>query len=135
MLFMGQEFLEDKQWADDFVTHRELLLHWAGLDQGDRQMIDHLRFTRELLQVRRRLPALRGQGFRVAHVHDQNRVLTFHRWVEGEGHDLLVVVHLADFTRVGYRLGFPARVTGAKCSTAMPMKTGSMPAWPATAGA
>mgnify|MGYP003487416967 FL=1 len=107
MLFMGQEFLEDKQWADDFVTHRELLLHWAGLDQGDRQMIDHLRFTRELLHLRRRLPALRGQGFRVAHVHDQNRVLTFHRWVEGEGHDLLVVVHLADFTRVGYRLGFP----------------------------
>jgi 1,4-alpha-glucan branching enzyme len=108
MLFMGQEFLEDKQWADDFVTHRELLLHWAGLEQGDRQMIDHLRFTRELLQVRRRLPALRGQGFRAAHVHDQNRVLTFHRWVEGQGHDLLVVVHLADFTRVGYRLGFPA---------------------------
>jgi 1,4-alpha-glucan branching enzyme len=108
MLFMGQEFLEDKQWADDFVTHRELLLHWAGLEQGDRQMIDHLRFTRELLQVRRRLPALRGEGFRAAHVHDQNRVLTFHRWVEGQGHDLLVVVHLADFTRVGYRLGFPA---------------------------
>jgi 1,4-alpha-glucan branching enzyme len=53
------------------------------------------------------LPALRGQGFRAAHVHDQNRVLAFHRWVEGEGHDLLVVVHLADFTRVGYRLGFP----------------------------
>jgi 1,4-alpha-glucan branching enzyme len=71
-------------------------------------MLDHLRFTRELLQVRRRLPALRGQGFRAAHVHDQNRVLTFHRWVEGQGHDLLVVVHLADFTRVGYRLGFPA---------------------------
>jgi 1,4-alpha-glucan branching enzyme len=108
MLFMGQEFLEDKQWADDFVTHPELLLHWSGLEQGDRQMIDHLRFTRELLQVRRRLPALRGEGFRAAHVHDQNRVLTFHRWVEGQGHDLLVVVHLADFTRVGYRLGFPA---------------------------
>ena len=35
------------------------------------------------------------------------KILTFHRWVEGEGHDLLVVVHLADFTRVGYRLGFP----------------------------
>lgn len=107
MLFMGQEFLEDKQWADDFVTHADLLLHWAGLDQGDRQMLDHLRFTRELLHVRRRLPALRGEGFRVAHVHDQNRVLAFHRWVEGEGRDVMVVVHLADFTRVGYRLGFP----------------------------
>ena len=107
MLFIGQEFLEDKQWADDFVTHADLLLHWAGLDQGDRQMLDHLRFTRELLQVRRRLPALCGQGLRVTHVHDQNRVLAFHRWVEGEGRDVMVVVHLADFTRVGYRLGFP----------------------------
>ncbi|MBP8117682.1 MAG: 1,4-alpha-glucan branching protein, partial [Nitrospira sp.] len=73
MLFMGQEFLEDKQWADDFVTHADLLLHWAGLDQGDRQMLDHVRFTRELLHVRRRLAALRGEGLRVAHVHDQNR--------------------------------------------------------------
>ena len=34
MLFMGQKFLEDKQWSDDFVSHRDLLLYWAGLDQG-----------------------------------------------------------------------------------------------------
>jgi 1,4-alpha-glucan branching enzyme len=37
MLFMGQEFLEDKQWSDDFEFHKALLLHWAGLDSGDRQ--------------------------------------------------------------------------------------------------
>ena len=54
-------------------------------------MFDNLRFTQELLDLRRRFPALHGQGFRVADVHDR-----------------LVVVHLADFTRVGYRLGFPA---------------------------
>ncbi len=107
MLFMGQEFLEDKQWSDDFVAHHDLLLYWAGLDRGDKQMLDHLRFTRELLDLRRRSPALRGKGFRVAHVHDQNRVLVFHRWVVGEGCDVIVVVHLADFTRVGYRIGFP----------------------------
>ena len=70
-------------------------------------MLDHLRFTRELLALRRRLPALHGQGFRVVHMHDQNRVLAFHRWVEGEGHDVIVVLHLANFSRVGYRLGFP----------------------------
>lgn len=107
MLFMGQEFLEDKQWSDDFVAHRDLLLYWTGLDQGDRQMLDHLCFMRELLALRRRSPALRGQGFRVTHVHDQNRVLAFHRWVEGEGHDVMVILHLANFTRVGYRIGFP----------------------------
>ena len=34
MLFMGQEFLEDKQWSDNFEVHADLLLHWAGLDAG-----------------------------------------------------------------------------------------------------
>jgi 1,4-alpha-glucan branching enzyme len=107
MLFMGQEFLEDKQWSDDFVSHHDLLLYWAGLDLGDKHMLDHLRFTRELLDLRRRSPGLRGQGFRVVHVHDQNRVLAFHRWVEGEGYDVIVVLHLETFTRFGYRIGFP----------------------------
>ena len=107
MLFMGQEFLEDKQWSDDFVSHKDLLLYWAGLDGGDRQMLDHLRFTRELLTVRRRSPGLRGRGFRVTHVHNDNRVLAFHRWVDGEGYDVMVIVHLANFTRVGYRVGLP----------------------------
>jgi 1,4-alpha-glucan branching enzyme len=108
MLFMGQEFLEDKQWSDDFQDHRDLLPHWVGLDSGDAQMVDHVRFTRELLRLRWRHPALRGQGFRVVHVHDHNRVLAFHRWIEGEGHDVLVVVYLGTFTRSGYRIGFPA---------------------------
>lgn len=107
MLFMGQEFLEDKQWSDDFESHQDLLLHWAGLDSGDKQMQDHLRFTRELIRLRRQHPGLRGQGFRVVHVHDRNRVLAFHRWVEAEGHDVIVVVHLATFNRFGYRIGLP----------------------------
>lgn len=107
MLFMGQEFLEDKQWSDNFAFHQALLLHWAGLDNGDKQMLDHLRFTRDLLGLRWQYAALRGQGFRVVHSHDQNRVLAFQRWVEGAGHDVIVVVHLATFHRFDYRIGFP----------------------------
>jgi 1,4-alpha-glucan branching enzyme len=107
MLFMGQEFLEDKQWSDNFDFHRALLLHWPGLEQGDKQMLDHVRFTGDLVKLRLQQPALRGQGFRVVHVHEENRVLAFHRWVEGEGHDVLVVVHLSPFNRFGYRIGFP----------------------------
>ena len=84
-----------------------MLLYWAGLDLGDRQMADHLRFTRELLGMRRLFPGLRGRGFRVTHVHDQNRVLAFHRWIDGEGQDVMVIVHLANFTRVGYQIGLP----------------------------
>jgi 1,4-alpha-glucan branching enzyme len=107
MLFMGQEFLEDKQWSDNFEFHKDLLLHWAGLDQGDKQMVQHLRFTRELIRLRWRYAGLRGQGFRVVHIHDQNRVLAFHRWVEGTGDDVIVVVHLSTFNRFDYRIGFP----------------------------
>ena len=108
MLFMGQEFLEDKQWSDNFEFHKALLLYWAGLDKADKQMLDHVRFTRELVGLRWQYPALRGQGFRVVHIHDQNRVLASHRWVESEGHDVVVVVHLSIFNRFGYRIGFPS---------------------------
>jgi 1,4-alpha-glucan branching enzyme len=107
MLFMGQELLEDKQWSDNFVLHRNLLLYWAGVENGDKQMLDHLRFTSELVTLRWRYPGLRGQGFRVLHAGDRDRVLAYHRWVEDEGHDVIVVVHLSTFNRFDYRVGFP----------------------------
>ena len=62
MLFMGQEFLEDKQWSDNVEVHADLLLHWAGLDAGDKQMLDHLRFTRELIALRWRYPGAARAG-------------------------------------------------------------------------
>ncbi len=108
MLFMGQEFLEDKQWSDNFIGRANLLLYWDGLTQGDKQMLDHLRFTRELIQLRWMLPALRSSGFRLIHAHDQNRVLAFHRWIPGGGQDVVVVVHLGNDSRFGYRVGFPS---------------------------
>lgn len=107
MLFMGQEFLEDKQWSDDLANRAELRLFWPGLEASDPSMRDHLRFTRELIRLRGSQPALRGEGFRVVHVHDENRVLAMHRWVVGEGRDVIVVVSLADENRYGYRIGFP----------------------------
>jgi 1,4-alpha-glucan branching enzyme len=107
MLFMGQEFLEMKQWADDLDFHGNLRLDWAGVESGDRSMVDHLRFIRELCHLRQNRPGLQGEGFRVVHVHDVNRVLAFHRWVPGQGHDLLVVVSLANVTRYRYRIGVP----------------------------
>lgn len=106
MLFMGQEFLEDKQWSDDVHGHPELRIFWPGLDTQPK-MRDFLRFTRELLRLRWELPALRGEGFAPVHVHDQNRVLAFQRWVVGEGGDIIVVVSLADQTSYGYEIGFP----------------------------
>jgi 1,4-alpha-glucan branching enzyme len=111
MLFMGQELLEDKQWSDDVTGHPELLIYWDGLTAPDPTVRDFLRFTRDLIALRWQLPALRGEGFRVIHAHDGNRVLAFHRWVPGEGRDVIVVVNLANFNRHGYRIGFPAQGT------------------------
>jgi 1,4-alpha-glucan branching enzyme len=109
MLFMGQEFLEDKQWSDDVNGHPELRIFWEGLDDADPTMRDFLRFTRELIRLRWQHSALRGEGYALVHAHDENRVLAFQRWVPGVGGDVVVVVSLAEQTRHGYEVGFPDR--------------------------
>jgi 1,4-alpha-glucan branching enzyme len=108
MLFMGQEFLEDKQWSDDVSGHPELRLFWDGLEGDDPTMRDFLRCVRELLGLRRGLPALRSEGYARLHVHDENRVLAFQRWVPGEGGDVVVILNLSNTTMFGYEIGFPA---------------------------
>ena len=107
MLFMGQEFLEDKPWTDDPDANPHALIWWEGLDAGDRTMSDHLRFTQELVALRRRHPALRGEGIRVFHVNPAARVLAFHRWLEGVGADVVVAASLSESTHWDYRLGLP----------------------------
>lgn len=104
-LFMGQEFLEDKQWHDE--PNSPFQIWWDGLNQGNKPMVDYLRFTREIIEARNRLKGLRGSGINVFHVHNDNRVLAFHRWVPGEGHDVIVVASLNDSPHFNYELGFP----------------------------
>ena len=43
----------------------------------------------------------------VFHVHNGNRVIAFHRWLEGTGRDVVVAVSLNEATFYDYRLGFP----------------------------
>jgi hypothetical protein len=52
MIFMGQEFLEDKYWTD-WPGRPELLIWWDGLEGKDRHMSDQHRFTRDLMWLRR----------------------------------------------------------------------------------
>ena len=79
-----------------------------GCARSRRQDIaDFLRFTRELIGVRRQYPALRGEGCAIIHVHDDNRVLAFQRWVEGQGRDVVVVCSLNENTFQNYAIGFP----------------------------
>ncbi len=106
-IFMGQEFLEDQQWNCD-PTATANLLDWTSLDTGsDQAMVNHLRFTQDLIRLRWNQPALRGDNVNPFHVHDQNRVIAFHRWLEGTGNDVIVVATLAEDTWYNYAIGFP----------------------------
>jgi 1,4-alpha-glucan branching enzyme len=105
-LFMGQEFLEDKQWS--WNAQSPDLIWWGGLNNGtDPAMVNHLRFTQDLIRLRWNYPALRGDNVNPFHVSNANRVLAFHRWLEGTGQDVVVVATLSETTWYAYDVGFP----------------------------
>lgn len=106
LFFSGQEFIDDHFWSDNPRFFRNTLTWWDGL-KSDKVMIDHLRFIRELVAIRRRQPALRAEAVNVFHIHNDNRVIAFHRWIENFGRDVIVVVSLNEFTFWNYRIGFP----------------------------
>ena len=104
-IFMGQEFLEDKQWSE--VPSSPLHIAWDGLNSTDPSMADHLRFMREAIGARRRHPALRGPAARPFYVNETDRVIAVHRWLEGVGRDVIIVASLNDSTYHNYEIGFP----------------------------
>ena len=130
MLFMGQEFLEDKRWADDPANHPGTLIYWDGL--GRRQDHDRLhRFTRELIGC----AASTGACGRISGTADGQRQSRagIHRWIEGFGRDVIVVASLNESTLYGYRIPFPRVASGSRSSTATSTTTGSIRSSPATA--
>ena len=105
-LFMGQEFLEDKQW--DTPPEGPLLIWWDGVEKDlDSAMVNHLRFTQDLIRLRWLNSAIRSENVRSFLVSDSDRVLGFHRWLEGSGQDVIVVASLAEQTLWNYTVGFP----------------------------
>jgi 1,4-alpha-glucan branching enzyme len=107
MLFMGQEFLEDKPWHDDVAHWGQFLIWWNGLAGADRHMADFRRCVADLIGLRNAQPALRGEGVRVPQVHERDRVLVLHRWVEGEGRDVVLVASLNESALDGYPVELP----------------------------
>src|SRR5262249_922453 len=106
MLFMGEEFLEDKPWHDDVANWSQFLIWWDGLE-ADAPIPDFLPFTGDLLPLRPALPALRGEGVRVPQLHNADRVLVLHRWVEAEGRDAVVIASFNEATLEGYPVELP----------------------------
>jgi 1,4-alpha-glucan branching enzyme len=112
-LFMGQEFLEDKQWCPDPRTTAHLIW-WGGLVEDangkavDPAMADHLRFTQDAVRLRNSHPGLRGEGLNVFYTSAPDRVIAFQRWVVDAGQDVVVAATLSESTWWGYRVGFPS---------------------------
>jgi 1,4-alpha-glucan branching enzyme len=105
-LFMGQEFLQINPW--DTNPSGPNLLDWEDLNSGsDPAMTDHLRFTQDLIRLRQNQPALRSDNVNPFYASDADRVLAFHRWLEGTGQDVIVVASLRESTWYSYDLGFP----------------------------
>lgn len=104
MLFMGQELLADNPWSDTPGIQTEI--PWTGLDSEDKITADFVRFTGELIALRRAHPALMGESVAIVHVHDNNRVLAFHRW-DGAGDEIMIVCNLSETPWHGYGIGFP----------------------------
>jgi 1,4-alpha-glucan branching enzyme len=104
-IFMGQEFLEDKQWSEQ--PSSPLHIWWDGLNGDDPSMGDHFRFTQEAIRARLEHPALRGPNARAFYVSESDRVIAIHRWLEGTGNDVVIVMSLNDVTYYNYQIGFP----------------------------
>jgi len=106
MLFMGQEFLEDKLWTDNEGAHPGHLIYWEGLE-SNKTMKDYFQFMKELIWLRRRHPALRGESINVFYVNEVDRIIAFHRWIDTVGRDVVVICSLNESTLWSYELGFP----------------------------
>jgi 1,4-alpha-glucan branching enzyme len=106
MIFMGQEVLEYRNWNDNQKDNPGTLVNWDELGTV-KAVGDFLRFTQELIALHNRLKGLRGVSSHPYHAPAGNRVVAFHRWVEFEGHDVVVVASLNETTYHDYVLGFP----------------------------
>ncbi|TAX96752.1 glycosidase [Rhizobium leguminosarum] len=99
MFFMGEEIGARKPYRyNDFLENRENILGEAeGRGAG------MLSCYRDLIALSIRQDAIRSRNIATPLVHDENRVIAFHRWNDGE--DFLVVGSLNDAPfEHGYRL-------------------------------
>ena len=104
-LFMGEEFLEDRKWSDDRQV--DGLIAWGALDGANPARRDFLKFVADLIRLRRAQPALRGSSARISRANNFERVIVLHRWIEGEGRDVVIVANLAEQPKRNYAIGLP----------------------------
>jgi 1,4-alpha-glucan branching enzyme len=102
MLFQGQELVEGSWFSDEEGVDWELRHRHAGLLQLHRDLIS---LRRNVVDVSR---GLRGPHIVVHHVNERDRVLAYHRWLEGGPRDdVIVLVNFSATPLPDYRVGVP----------------------------
>jgi 1,4-alpha-glucan branching enzyme len=103
MLFQGQEFLEGG-WFHDTIP-----VDW---DQRD-EFHGIVRLYRDLIRLRLNHDGLTrglcGQFTQVYHMHDERKVIAYHRWDKGgPADDVVVVANFHHKPQDSHVIGFPA---------------------------
>jgi 1,4-alpha-glucan branching enzyme len=103
MLFQGQEFLEGEWFRDTVPVDWDQREEFHGILRLYRDLVrlrlNHDGFTRGLC----------GQFTQVYHLHDERKVLAYHRWDKGgPADDVVVVANFLHEPQDGYVIGFPA---------------------------
>lgn len=103
MLFQGQEFLEGGWFRDTVPVDWDQREEFRGVVRLYRDLI-RLRLNRDNLTR-----GLCGQFTQVYHLHEQRKVIAYHRWDKGgPGDDVVVVANFFREAQDGYVIGFPA---------------------------
>ena len=102
MIFQGQELLEDGYFQDTDPVDWERLATFAGIRQ---MYTDLIRLRRNWFNQTR---GLSGQNVNVFHVNNNDKLVAFHRWMNGgAGDDVIVVCNFKDQSWGKYRIGLP----------------------------
>jgi 1,4-alpha-glucan branching enzyme len=102
MLFQGQEFLAPGSFNDT----EPLEWDWAAAHGGLTQLY------RDLIALRRNLrgttPGLHGQGCRVFHINNDDKIIAFARWADSPEDATIIIANFANQPRQNYTIGLPA---------------------------
>ena len=127
MIFMGQEFLEDKYWTDWPKRPGAADLVGGSRRQGQAHVGSAPLHARPDVAAPTTSRAARRRPQRVSRPTIENRVIAFHRWLPDLGRDVVVVASLNEstFYNHSYRSASPTAATGTKSSTATSTISGS----------
>jgi 1,4-alpha-glucan branching enzyme len=113
MLFQGQEFLAPGSFNDT----EPLEWDWAAAHGGLTQLY------RDLIALRRNLrgttPGLHGQGCRVFHINNDDKIIAFARWADSPEDATIIIANFANQPRQNYTTGRCALTRTGQAMTAI----------------